>query len=294
MTFCNEISKKLPVWINLSPGLNFNDSMKYVVESYANLTDIFEKPPENNTVNINNDYHLIRNLPINGGTTFHLRASNYSGNLDTYSQISQMYNPKIFKINFTYSLTSKKTTPTLTAYYSKYCVRVFKGKEMNLFDIIFKNRFSNFHKFTQDEFLNITNHSNGMILLTPNSVLSKMEIERLNLANKITCGRFVSGWINRKECDLGSILGAGSYTRSEIVIINRDIDRKFIINTRMALNDFKYYVNDALTNIRGMKYPENSQKRVEVHYRKSSIILSLITSVIFAIFIYKTAKTGEV
>ena len=101
MTFCNEMSKKLPVWINLSPGLNFNDSMKYVVESYANLTDIFEKPPENNTVNINNDYHLIRNLPINGGTTFHLRASNYSGNLDTYSQISQMYNPKIFKINFT-------------------------------------------------------------------------------------------------------------------------------------------------------------------------------------------------
>lgn len=289
---CQSHSDKLPLLTKIFPDKRFDFRIQSQIQSQQAIKDFITENLHDNSSHIGGNFNSIRSNPVNGGTAFHLRASASSDILKLYRKISKLYNNQLYHITFAFTVSKKKIKPTLTAYYSKFCVKVFKLNDLDLFDIIYNNRFSHFRYFERQEFLDLVNKSSGMVFLIPDNNLNDDFKTRIHEANKITCGRFVSGWTRRRETHLGRDFDAFSEERADVAIVNRETDGLFIVSMRMAMNDYIYYVKDALTNTRGWKYPKNSTKVIEIHYRKAAIVISIITAIFFAALLYSSSTHG--
>ncbi|EAY22060.1 hypothetical protein TVAG_456950 [Trichomonas vaginalis G3] len=289
----NDLSSELPILTKVFPDRINDFKLRTTARKEDDIQQFISQTTKDISINLFGNFKSIIGLNIEGGSSFHLRANKGSPMIQLYKKISKIYYNDIYKMTFAYTENTKKSKPALTVYYSKHCVRVFKGNDMDLNEIIFQNRFSHFHHFEREEFLDVVNKTNGMVFLIPSDHLSSNEIYKMEQSSKLMCGKFVMGWSRRDVTQLGHDFRVHNDQNSEVAIVNRETDCLFIVNMNAEMHNFKYYVKDALTNTNCWRYPEDSTKVVKIHYRKTAILLSILTSIIFAVFAYSTTRSSE-
>lgn len=285
------LRSEIPFITKIFPVSRFDFALRQKIKETSDINEFLESSMRQQTNDIFGNFQTQLDLPNQGGTAFHLRANKNSKILELYNEISKLYFFDLYHIHFSYSINKKSLNPTLTVYYSKSCVRVFKVTENTLAKTIYSNRYSHYHYFEKDEFLSIVNHSSAIAFLIPRDSLTDDDIDKISIASQLTCGKMITGWTNKRATGLGQALRANSNTSEEIAIVNRNTDCLFHISLGHTESNLIYYINDALVNTHCWRYPENSTKVVEVHYRKAAILCCLITTLSFAYLIYSTAKS---
>lgn len=244
------------------------------------------------TEDINGQYLELYKKTRDGGSAFHLRVNSLDNPiLKEYNLLSRIY--VLHKCSFSYTITKECRTPYLSIYKSKRCMTLLKGKQITeLATIIHDNKFSHFHSFAREEFLELVNETSGIVALLPISALNDKYINVMEEVSTQVCQKYEMGWTPRKETELGFDLKTYQNTQAQFGIVNRWHDCLFIVNINDNIKTTLYYIRDSFTNTQCWRYPDGSKKAVPVkHYRKFLIVCSLGITVFYFIFAYPKITT---